>query len=75
MRLPFLNTGMTFEILHKLGNLPLIKERLIKKDKGFERISELNFNICKGILFGPADLPFLKVFMILETSFSFVRKK
>ena len=51
----FLNTGTTLEVLRAEGKIPVVKDRLIKKDIGAEMSCFKSFRTLIGILFGPDD--------------------
>ena len=62
---PFLNNGITFAILQRFGNSPVVKERFTKYDIGKDKASAQFFSIGVGKLLGPADLLLEKDLMIL----------
>ena len=70
---PFLNNGITFAILQRFGNSPVVKERFTKYDIGKDKASAQFFSIGVGKLLGPADLLLEKDLMILTiSSFGYV---
>ena len=53
---PFLNNGITFAILQRFGNSPVVKERFTKYDIGKDKTSAQFFSIGVGKLLGSVDL-------------------
>ena len=72
---PFLNTGMTLDILSVEGKIPAVKELLINWEIGIEISCLRSLRIRTGILFGPDAFDKENELMTLVTSSGVVGDK
>ena len=64
-----MKTGTTFEVLRRLGNVPVSRDLFISLEIGMDiSYSQMSFRILTGMLFGPLDFETEKDLIILMIS-------
>ena len=50
-----MKTGTTFEVLRRLGNVPVSRDLFLSLEIGIDISSQMSFRFLTGMLLGPLD--------------------